>query len=195
MSDRPSPFLSPDFTNRLDGYSSHLPMLAAALAVSSGPVLELGTGIYSTPLLHAMCAAKGQSLLSVEFSPEWYRAMLPFQNDAHWFDYIDQCESITPRLIARWLPAPHWGLVLIDQEPGSRRAPDLVALAPYADLFVLHDTENPDYGYDACCAEHFTHKIEWRLTAPWTRIVSKTDVGLRWIQALEKIIPPSFSAA
>jgi hypothetical protein len=38
-------------------WGSHLPSLAACLASSRGPVIELGVGHFSTPFLHAYCAS------------------------------------------------------------------------------------------------------------------------------------------
>ena len=38
-------------------WQSHLPALLACIAVTHGPVLELGVGHFSTPHLHALCGA------------------------------------------------------------------------------------------------------------------------------------------
>ena len=36
------------------GYATRQPLLALAVAQTDGPILELGCGHYSTPLLHAL---------------------------------------------------------------------------------------------------------------------------------------------
>ena len=53
-----------------DGGGSHVPLLASVVAIARpGPVLELGVGDMSTPLLREMCRAMGRELVSVDTSP------------------------------------------------------------------------------------------------------------------------------
>jgi hypothetical protein len=55
-----------------DGYGTHVPLLAAVISGAYvGPILELGTGYFSTPLLHQMCKATGQTLYSLDTSADW----------------------------------------------------------------------------------------------------------------------------
>src|SRR4051812_1705868 len=46
--------------------STHFPLLIKAVQMSEGPVLELGSGLFSTPLLHWMCFEGKRQLLTVE---------------------------------------------------------------------------------------------------------------------------------
>ena len=52
-------FLEPKTTK---DWSSHLPVLIKLMAMTSGDVLEVGTGIYSTPFLHWACFSQGRNL-------------------------------------------------------------------------------------------------------------------------------------
>ena len=51
---------------------SHLPILLRAMKATTGPVLELGAGIYSTPILHALCQIEGRKLVTYESDPEFF---------------------------------------------------------------------------------------------------------------------------
>ena len=42
----------------------------------------------------------------------------------------------------------HWGLVLIDHQPGERRRIDVDLLRDRAELIVVHDTEFHGYKYN-----------------------------------------------
>lgn len=48
---------------------THIPILAAVVAMTDGPVLELGTGLNSTPLLSEMCFHMSRDLYSIETDP------------------------------------------------------------------------------------------------------------------------------
>ena len=47
-------------------WSSYLPLLIKVLQCSEGPVLELGTGLVSTPVLHWLCFDMGRELVSYD---------------------------------------------------------------------------------------------------------------------------------
>ena len=124
-------------------WATHMPILAKIIQISNGPVLELGIGIFSTPLLHAMCDAEKRLLDSYEDNHKWV--------DGHKM-FISNLHKIT--LISNWDNVPiekrHWGVVFIDHfEP--RRAVDAKRAAQYADYVVLHDSNaryNIQYHFD-----------------------------------------------
>ena len=119
--------------------SSHIPVLIKILENSSGPVLELGCGYFSTPLLYWLCKVQGREFVSYENDKEWARifeARLvrkdepPIPNMVH---YIDD-----------WDRAPidkKWGVAFIDHRPAKRRVRDIKRLAKLADFVVVHDTQ------------------------------------------------------
>ena len=47
---------------------SHLPVLIKMVLMTDGPILELGTGFFSTPVLHWLCAEKKRKLVSYDSS-------------------------------------------------------------------------------------------------------------------------------
>jgi len=155
---------------KINPYATHLPLLAACVASSGGPVLELGCGLYSTPVLHALCL--GRTLLSVESDPEWYALFKHFESDNH---HIILSKELPE------LPGP-WSVVLIDQRPAKARAPSIIRLREKTELFVIHDTEDQLYEYEPVLST-FKHRIEWQRYTPWTSVVSDT-IGLDWLRSL-----------
>lgn len=116
-------------------WGSHLPVLAACLAATSGDVLELGVGDFSTPFLHAYCGAAGRKLVSVESDAAWVEKVGPrFGGQSHRF-YCGDYDTLALQLAAR-----EWAVVLIDNSPGgARRAQDFSFLRHCAQFVVVHD--------------------------------------------------------
>ena len=52
-------------------YGTHMAALITAVANTTGAVLEMGCGDFSTPLLHAICSAEKRFLLSAEDNKQW----------------------------------------------------------------------------------------------------------------------------
>jgi hypothetical protein len=112
-------------------YSSHLPVLIRAVLATDGPVLEMGTGMFSTPVLHWLCA-EHRELVSYE-TDEKYAALAE--------QYREPWHAI--RLVPDWdaaLIERQWDVALVDHRPGERRKEDIRRLAPWARLIVVHDT-------------------------------------------------------
>ena len=117
-------------------WGSHLPMLAACVAATSGDVLELGVGDFSTPVLHALCGATGRNLVSVEDDMAWcHKLALRFTTqDWHKF-YNNPYDDFH-----RGFPNRNWSVALIDNSPGGeRRAKDFILLLPRTEWVVVHD--------------------------------------------------------
>ena len=52
-------------------FGTHTRLLWAAAKASQGDVLEMGTGAFSTPMLHNLTASAGRSLVSAETDSAW----------------------------------------------------------------------------------------------------------------------------
>ena len=125
-------------------YGSHLSALVAALLATDGPVLELGCGFFSTPMLHAMCEHDGRRLVSIETSPEYFGTMLErYGSDGHELYYVHQHEPFALSSIPKLADVLVWAVVLVDQESYHQRALDIDYLADKAEYLVVHDAENP----------------------------------------------------
>lgn len=147
-------------------FGSHLPVLAKALSVTSGDVLELGTGLMSTPFLHFMCGSQGRYLASYENDPAFYAWALQCQ--AAWHDIL---------YVESWDQAPIervWSVALIDHGPSERRTADIRRLAGLVSCIVIHDTywkENKHYHYEDIWPL-FRWRYDYTLFKPYTTLVS-----------------------
>lgn len=117
---------------------SHIPVLMKLLLAdfgtySLGDVLEMGTGIYSTPFLHWTCEHLGLNLFSYESEANFYDYAKQFATDTH---DIRKVENWDDADIER-----NWFIALIDHSPGKRRITDIMRIANYANYIVVHDTE------------------------------------------------------
>lgn len=112
--------------------ASHLPILTRIIDASKGPMLELGTGYYSTPIFHAMAEMHKRHCYSYESSPEWYAKALKFQSAYHHIIFIEDWETI---------PSGSFGIVFVDQSPNKYRRFSLKKFANSADYLIAHDSE------------------------------------------------------
>ena len=114
------------------GYGSHIPVLVKLLSITTGPVLELGSGYFSTPVLHYLCSAQ-------------HRQLVTYENEPIIYDYMHQCENKYHKviLVNGWddcdIECP-WDVALIDHAPAERRIVDVMRLSNWAKYIVCHDT-------------------------------------------------------
>lgn len=150
-----------------NGYGTHIPLLAAVLAVArKGPVLELGSGWSSTLLLNEMCRAGGRKLRTID-------------SDMNWLSQFEKLKSQEHELVhaADWDIAvadtlhTDWSVIFIDHAPAERRIVDIEELADRAEFIVVHDTEDPTYNYGPTLAK-FKYAFEYRQMLPYTAVFS-----------------------
>jgi hypothetical protein len=136
-----------------------------------GGVLELGSGIHSTPLLHWLCFPRKRRLITYEDNPEFYAVARKFQSNNHRIRMTDWNLDIKGR----------WSVALVDQSSKSR-ASTAIYLADKVDYVLLHDSEAPDhYRYDRVWP-HFKYRIDYKEVVPWTTILSNFK-NLAWLNS------------
>lgn len=148
------------------GFHSHYPVLAAAVARTTGPVLELGCGWGSTPMLRAMCRSMGRNLESMDSNPTWAEEMgVPFMTN--WRQWSPGHES--------------YGVAFIDCAPGEARAELAMRLKGKAKFILLHDAEcdtmhggGGNYRYDLI-TPYFRFVEFYRMLRPVTLILSNDE--------------------
>lgn len=149
-------------------WGSHMPALLACVAASTGPVLEIGVGHFSTPHLHAICATMGRSLVSVESDDAWFTQMAYiYDSGRHGF-----IRSVDEAI----LPMVRWGVAFIDHSPGgANRASAFQKLIGVSDYVVMHDAQKDAENFQA--VEPMLEGLNWHLCTgyfPHTLVASKT---------------------
>lgn len=133
-------------------WGTHVPLLAAAVAATTLPVLELGSGRFSTVLLAAV-AATGRRVVTADADATWLDALRPFVlSPRHEFQHVTDWDEAIERFAAET-----WGVVLVDHWPQDRRGRDLARLAERSELFVLHDSQDAGCGYQFACFPFVAH--------------------------------------
>lgn len=117
-------------------YSSHFPALLWALSHTAGDVLEMGGGLFSTPLLHYFCVPRGRQLVTVDNDQKWLENVCSFEHPLHRLVLTNNWDA------ADWEQpvGKLWDVVFIDHAPREQRRVDLLRYADRARFIVIHDT-------------------------------------------------------
>lgn len=172
---------------KLPQYATHLPLLAACAARTTGPVLELGSGVYSTSVLHAICVPQGRPVVTLDNEEEWldrFRGYAIKSGHLHQVLAIPGDWPATPIESPRAfdIDAEQWSVVLVDQSPPKARAQTLARIKGHAEMIVCHDSEHRVYDYEPVLAT-FKHRVEWQRYQPWATVVSDM-LKLDWLGSL-----------
>lgn len=127
--------------NPFDPYGTHQPVLLAACRQSTGPIIELGCGDWSTQLLHD--TFPDRYLISVETNMEWMTKYVHLRSPKHVFMLLKDFSYYVS-------PVARAGVLFIDFDPGRQRRAILLQEANNADFLICHDTEptcHPDYAW------------------------------------------------
>ncbi|HBC44847.1 TPA: hypothetical protein DCZ81_01645 [Candidatus Collierbacteria bacterium] len=110
--------------------ASHIPVLVGAFDLSEGDVLEVGTGYFSTTLLHWLGATTGRKIVSYETDPKWYAHAKRYQCDYHDIIFVKNWNDIP-------VDKKYWGLAFIDHAPAQQRAKEIEQTHGINPWFVL----------------------------------------------------------
>lgn len=145
-------------TRKTGNYGTHTVPLAISALRTTGPVLELSCGHYSTPLLHALCAPGGRQLRTADHNLTWMDRFRYLETDGHAFEHVPLKSrnqyvyeilyrvSVRHRRTVDWNwdrvgTGVKWGLVFVDHLPGARRVKDVQRLRESTNVFVIHNTD------------------------------------------------------
>lgn len=127
-------------------YATHLGALIACMNKTSGDVLELGLGLFSTPYLHYACTIAKRKLLSLENDKGWLSQFktstfmnFRYPNEYHQLELVENYEN-SP------LIDKIWDVVLVDQTPDLSRKETVKILANKAKYIIIHDSNNDRRG-------------------------------------------------
>lgn len=160
----------------MNPFATHIPILLACLRHTSGPVLELGSGWFSTPVLSAF--ATERLVRTVETNSEWYERISQIVTHQPITNHHHQV-LFTPDYDNAPMDDQEWSIVLLDQEPPPRRGVDAARLREKSQLIIGHDSQHPAYGYDPVF-EQFKYRYTFSRFTPWTTVVSDSD-PLDWL--------------
>ena len=154
-------------------WCSHMPLLTKVMTVSDGPVLELGMGPFSTPLLHWLCEDRDRELVSYDTTSAFFKENLAFQTELH------QIKMLPSETREAWadikdIESRHWGVVFIDQHPADSRAGTAGRAAHFADYVIIHDSDSKlsgHYHYEEIYPL-FKYKYVYRKAKPHTTVLS-----------------------
>ena len=118
---------------------SHLPVLIKLFYSTTGPILEMGCGLFSTVFLFWACVAAQRRLVTMESEQKFYDWLTDFKNQKNKC-YMDFHKIVK---IDNWDNADlseNWGLAFVDHVPDDRRVIDIARLT-HAEYVVVHDAE------------------------------------------------------
>lgn len=115
-------------------YGTHLPCLIRVMEKTTGDVLELGMGVFSTPYLHYQCILSNRKLVSYENFKSWIQFFIDYGYECpnHEIVFVDDYSNAK-------IDKP-WDVVLIDQTPDSSRIVEAKRLANLAKYIIIHDS-------------------------------------------------------
>lgn len=107
---------------------------------TTGQVIELGAGNYSTPILHEIASAQDRHLTTVDNNADWLNRFKIFENDGHTLELLQSWNDFKPE---------SYGLAFVDHAdpPSHPRWLQVQKLLPVSGVIVIHDTEDDQYGY------------------------------------------------
>jgi len=153
----------------LPGWSSHYPILVKVLENTSGDVLELGMGPFSTPLMHWLCEDQKRILHS-------------YDNDLKYMSLNRHFETPTHKIfcLEDWNTADidrEWGVAFIDHKPAKRRRDEIKRLHKLAKIVIVHDTDpetDKFYRYNGPFSM-YKYRYDYKLVSPNTTVLSNFD--------------------
>jgi len=120
-------------------YGTHIHPLVMAVLKTEGPIIEFGTGDFSTPILHEICQYQDRLLISYDDHEEWHKNFTDLRTDKHEFHLVEDWSKV---------PVIPCGVVLIDHAPAERRVVDIERFQNDCQILVVHDTDAMNYyGY------------------------------------------------
>lgn len=152
---------------------SHIPILHKLFGQIDKPILELGMGWNSTPLLHWMAKYRDVNLFSFESDPDWIKHFEEYKENFHSIKLVDNFDFELQASL---------GLVFIDHRPAYKRKYSALKYKDSADYIVLHDSEQgKPYSYDKII-DQFKYKYEFRgVGKPYTLVLSNKK-DLSWLK-------------
>lgn len=146
-------------------YPTYWDQLVEAVKQTTGPVLCLGAHEKVAAELHELCAKKDRLLITVDADPVIFDQLGALISPHHFIDVEgDPSQS-------KWLERDDWGVIFIDHTNGATRKVSIERARERAELVVVHDTDNFEYGLSEEIGK-FANKTTFSNSRPWTTVAS-----------------------
>ena len=127
-------------------YGSHLfPLMHCVINTGKSPILELGTGVYSSVMLNAYLPVE-RLMFSFETDKAWSDQFQSIKRPGHFLFQVASYDDIYSMDCMKH-PFSTFGLIIVDHAPCERRIVDVTRLRNDNSIFIMHDVETPIYGY------------------------------------------------
>jgi hypothetical protein len=147
-------------------WTSHIPLLIKVMQNSSGPVLELGAGPGSTPLLYWMCFDMERTFESYDSNQEYVDTLSKFG-----VKYVESFDEV---------PVKKYDVVFIDSAPPERRHIDVERFKD-SNFIIIHDSQRhlDQYFHYKKIYHLFKYKYKYGKVKPHTTVLSNVS-NLDW---------------
>jgi len=128
-------------------YGSNSIPLALSTLLTTGDILELGMGMFSTPLLHKIAADHNRKFVSVDTEFGWIQKFVSYNLTS-----MHRVYQITTQQLNTFGMEQKWGMVLVDHLSGATRFQNIINFANSSQIVVAHDAERQSdsfYLYEA----------------------------------------------
>lgn len=121
----------------IDKYGTHQEILEKYIKLYPDNVIELGAGYYSTPILNKY----SKLARTVDNDKTWLDNVSSFANQNHYFTMVDSWD--------KFIPEGRYSVAFVDHAdaPDHQRWIQVLKLIPHAGIIIVHDYEDPLYGY------------------------------------------------
>lgn len=159
--------------------STHFPILMKIVNQTEGPIIEVGSGMFSTPLLHWMCFENKRSLTTIERHAHYYDFAKKFKSVNHLVQHVPSIENSSFVYVGKY------SIVFIDHSPKKprTRGDDALLFKDIADYIIVHDC-GPDpkekYGYQQLFSQ-FKFVYHYVKTGAHTTVLSNFR-NLSWLE-------------
>lgn len=147
LADKASEYVLRYVTLPLDyKYGSNSIPLAVATLLTTGDILELGMGTFSTPLLHNIGVDLNRQVVSIDTDLNWLNKFIFYNNTSTHTIY-----NMAGNEMNQFGLNKNWGLVLVDHIDQNARSLNVLNFSKLSKIVVVHDTEKSSesfYGYE-----------------------------------------------
>ena len=157
-------------------WGSFQPILIEIMRKTSGDVLELGMGSFSTPLLHSLCLDMERNLVSYENDKVYCDMHKNFRKPHHTIHFVKDWNDVN-------ISDRAWSVAFVDHKPAERRKEEVRKLANNTQYVLIHDSQPEEdrfYKYSEIYPL-FKYKFDYNKIIPQTTVLSNFE-DLSWLR-------------